>query len=194
VVWVIFGVAVVLLWGAGDPRAGDPAREGVYWLGTGHWQLCFHAGRVCLVETDWDKAERPRKDQPHKWYISAPTIKDEKGRFLASDPLGSDPTVHLVKEKGDNTRWVFEFVSQIEPKRARGEGPNLKEGPGGFTFRVKLAEGPFKGWYLAAGERSAEPEDRRDEGPPTRPVKLVRDVKAATVFTYIEEFHYVKHY
>jgi hypothetical protein len=71
------------------------------------------------------------------------------------------------------------------------EGGRFREGPAGFTFRVKLADGPFKDWYLAAEERGVEPKD--GEEPVRRRLKLVRHVKEATVFRYVETSYFVDH-
>jgi hypothetical protein len=172
----LIGLAVVLLWGAGISRAGFQAKERVYWLGTGDLELCEKPEGAYLVESPRDRWDRVPSGLS-RWSVSAPTIQSPSGKFLAGDPEGRNPTVHLVGEKGANARWVFEFASPVRPGRSR-EGP-YKEGPSGFTFRVKLAEGPFKDWYLAAEER--------------RCLKLVPDLKEATVFTYIEENYYVGH-
>src|SRR5262249_13578366 len=123
----------------------------------------------------------------------------------ASDPEGRTPLVRLVSDKGANARWVFEFVSRLHPGEAKGEskGVSLKEGPSGFTFRVKAAEGPFKGWYLAAEELAAGQKGRggqevgrkgrKGQDPRLRRLRLVRAVKGATVFTYIDENYFVDH-
>ena len=69
----------------------------------------------------------------------------------------------------------------------------MKEGPSGFEFRAKMAAGPFKGWYLAAGHRTVKEKTSKVKEPVVRPLKLVPDVKKATTFTYIEENYYVDH-
>jgi hypothetical protein len=195
VAWQLAGVAVVLLSGAGVSRAAVQGQEWVYWLGTGDWQLCEKEGGVCLVESHWDRSDGPPRNQRGRWYVSAPTIKAESGKFLASDPAGRTPSVSLVSEKGAHTRWVFVFVARLAPGRAEGQskGVNLKDGPSGFTFRVKAAEGPFQNWYLAAEEPTTEPDKGKGGEAVARPLKLVPDVKKATVFTYIEENYYVDH-
>jgi hypothetical protein len=195
VAWQLAGVAVVFLSAAGTSLAAVQGRDRVCWLGTGDWQLCEKDGGVCLVESHWDRSDSLPQNQWYPWYVSAPTIKAASGKFLASDPAGRDPSVSLAGEKGANTRWVFEFVSQLRPGRAKGQskGDSFQEGPSGFTFRVKAAEGPFQDWYLAAEEGGSGPEKRKGDGPVSRPLKLVPDVKKATAFTYIEENYYVGH-
>jgi hypothetical protein len=190
VAWQLVGVAAVLLAGSGASRAAVQVKDRVYWLGISDWQLCPTAGGVYLVASQWHQSDRYRGDKSRQWYVSAPTIKAANGKFLASDPAGRNPTVHLVTKKGANTRWVFELQTRFSPGPAKEEfRSTLKEGPSGFTFRVKVAEGPFKGWYLAAGK----PTKRKGEKTAVRPLKLVRGVKNATVFSYIEANYFVEH-
>jgi hypothetical protein len=85
-------------------------------------------------------------------------------------------------------------VSKLEPKSGKGLEAKMKEGPSGFRFRVLVAEGLFKGWYLAAEETASEPkEEGKGKGPAVRRLKLVRERRDATVFTYIEENYFVDH-
>jgi hypothetical protein len=196
VAWQRAGLAAVLLLAAGVATAGDQAREGVYWLGTGDWQLCERDGEAVLRVSGWRKGKSGwlPADSRDEWYVSAPTIKSNSGKFLGSDPDGRTPSVQLVKDKGANTRWVFDIVADISPGPAAGERRGMKAGPSGFRFRVKMDEGPFKGWYLAAEETVTEPkEGGKGKGPATRRLKLVRAAKDATVFTYIEENYFVDH-
>jgi hypothetical protein len=194
-VWQVFGAAALLLTGIGLAQAGVQRREQVYWVGTGAWQLRTFGGEVCLVKSHWFRNDRLPKSESFPWFISTPTIKDAKGRFLASDPDGRSPSVHLVDKKGANARWAFLIGSHLSPGRATDEGrsnSHFKKGPSGFTFRVKQAEGPFAGWYLAAGEPVTK-KDTDGKEIKVRPLKLVKDVREATVFTYIETNYYVGH-
>jgi hypothetical protein len=196
VTWQRASLAAVLLLAAGVATAGDQAREGVYWLGTGDWQLCERDREAVLRASGWRKGKSGwvPADSRDEWYVSAPTIKSKSDKFLGSDPDGRTPSVQLVKDKGANTRWVFDIVANISPGHGN-EGVQYKVGPSGFRFRVKMDEGPFKGWYLAAEETATEPkEEGKGKGPATRRLKLVRAARDATVFTYIEENYFVKHY
>jgi hypothetical protein len=196
-----FGLVVVLLAAVGTSRAGVQERVTVCWLGTGNWQLLEKEGNVYLVECGWqwlaarleDKRSALAVDEHRKWHVSAPTIKSQSGKFLGSDPEGHTPSVGLVKDKGANTRWAFDIVDHIHPGDAKGEDRRMKAGPSGFRFRVKMDAGRFKNWYLAVEEPRAERQEREGEGGITRRLKLVRDVKQATVFTYIDENYYVDH-
>lgn len=190
--WQGSGAIVLLFLGSQPVQAGIQVRDRICWVGTGDWQLREVGGEICLVPCRWNRNDRFPSDREFPWQISTPTIKDPNGHLLASDPAGRKPSVHLVDKKGTNTRWVFLIDLRLSPGRAKGEEPGMKAGPSGFTFRVKQAEGPFEGWYLAAGEA-----DTRTDGDgkeiTVRPVKLVKDVREATTFTYIETNYFVDH-
>jgi hypothetical protein len=186
VVWP-FGLAVVFLAGAGISSAGAQKRATVCWLGTGNWQLREREGKVCLVACSWQNSAALPEEERQQWQVSAPTIKSPGGKFLGSDPTGRTPSVGLVKDKGANTRWAFAIVGKVRPGHGN-EGVQYKVGPSGFRFRVKMAQGPFEGWYLAAKE-AAEPQEGQRAA--TRGLRLVRDASDATVFTYIEANYYV---
>jgi hypothetical protein len=195
VVWQL-GLAVVFLTGVGTSRAGVQGHVTVCWLGTKDWQLREKKGKVYLVEYDWQGVAARIENKPsdafksYQWHVSAPTIHSQSGKFLGNDPEGRTPSVCLVKDKGANTRWAFVIVDYISPGHGRSIGEReLKVGPSGFQFRAKMTDGPFKNWYLAA----EEPNERKGDGPGTRRLKLVRDVKEATVFSYIDANYYVDH-
>jgi hypothetical protein len=185
-----FGLTVIVLTGAGTSHAGIQVSSTVCWLGTGNWQLREKEGDVRLVPCSWQESAALPKDKRHQWEVSAPTIKSQSGKFLGSDPKGRGPSVYLVKDKGVNTRWAFDIVAKVRPRNL-SKIEMSKEGPSGFRFRVKMAEGPFKNWYLAAEEVAAEPQ--QGQAAATRSLRLVRDAKDATVFTYIEENYHFKH-
>jgi hypothetical protein len=189
VTWKLAGLAAVVLLGPGTVSAGVQGREGVYWLGTGDWQLCARNGEAVLVASGWRKSWSGwlPEDRRNEWHVSTPTIKSKDGKFLASDPEGRTPSVRLVKDKGANTRWAFDILADVTPGRGDADETKFKVGASGFRFRVLAAEGPFKNWYMAAEE------PQQGQGAATRRLKLVRDVKKATVFTYIEENYYVDH-
>jgi hypothetical protein len=192
--WQFVGLTAIFLSAAGVGRAAVQGREGVYWLGTGKWQLCPDGDSVYLVESHWDRSDWYRGDKSLRWVVSTPTIKASSGKFLAGDPAGRNPTVHLVATpRRASARWVFEFVSRLEPGPSKEERGRFREGPSGFTFRVKKAAGPFKDWYLAAGEPAPGPNTAKGEKTVRRPLKLVRSVKDATVFSYIEDNYFVDH-
>ncbi len=187
-VWQLTALAAVLLGLAGTARAAVQGRSGVYWLGSGDWQLRELDGEACLVPSRLPRSGWPPPEKTgHEWTVSTPTIKSKSGKFLACDPEGRSPSVQLVKEKGANTRWTFDILSNLNPGASREERGRFKEGFNGFRFRVQMAEGPFKGWYLAC----EEPQEGKETAP--RRLKLVRDGRDATVFTYIETNYFVDH-
>jgi hypothetical protein len=188
IAWQWISLAGLVLVGTGVAWAAVQGRDDVYWLGTGSWQLREIGGGAYLVKAPLPPKDWIRDEDRFKWTVSVPTIKAQTGKFLASDPEGRDPSVHLVAEKGANTKWVFEIADRLSPGPSGERG--IREGPEGFTFRVKLAAGPFQDWYLAADERTVGPKGR---GPTMRPLKLVRGVREATVFTYVETSYFVDH-
>ena len=103
----------------------------------------------------------------------------------------------MIKDKGPHGNWAFEFSETWQPEKA---GPNegksnaqLLVGKSGFRFKMKLAEGPFKNWYV--GVDALPPEAKRDpkKVPDWRPLKLVSDSKSAAVFDYFEAEYEIGH-
>ena len=125
------------------------------------------------------------------WNASAPTITDPKGRFIAVDPDGNEPTVRLVKEKGTHTHWAFEFTKQWSPTPLR-EDRTMYKGSRGFQFKMKVAEGPFKDWYVAVEPLPPEAEEDPEKAPKWRALKLVKDPKEAAEFQYEDTSYRVK--
>src|SRR5690349_18805441 len=119
--WQLLGVAAFLFPAAGISWAAVQGHDRVYWLGTGDWQLCEQTGGAYLVKSHQPKDDSFPTDDSRRWYVSAPTIKAGSGLFLACDPAGRDPTVCLVREKGANTRWTFEFVFPLAPGYSKEE-------------------------------------------------------------------------
>jgi hypothetical protein len=187
----LLGLAAAALAGAGGAWAAVQGTDPVYWLGTGDWQLREEAGGAYLVRCPLPRRDWLDKDKRCAWRVSAPTIRSPAGKYLAGAPDDRTPSVGLVADKRAGTRWVFEFVERFAPGPSKEERGRFKEGRSGFAFRVKLDEGPFKGWYLAAGERAAEAEGGK--GPARRPLQLVRTAREATIFTYVETNHFVDH-
>ena len=177
--WHLAGVTAMLL-AAGGAGAAVQGKKHLCALSVGGWQLSEKDGRAYLAEARRGKAE--------KWYVSAPTVTDQGGRALSADPKGRSPSVHLVRDKGPHTRWTFEVLTHFHPRPARDE-PRLKEGVSGIQFKLRVAGGPYKGWYVAAeGQEKGKGRDRV-----LRPLKLVKDRSEAAVFTYVEVKYEVDH-
>jgi hypothetical protein len=203
VTWRLAGLAAALFLIVGVSRAGIQIRDDVCWLGTegwqhtGGWQLRERDGEPCLVEGEgyirsgWRHrlfARDRLKPAPHRWYVSAPTIKAESGKFLAYGRKGREPKVYLAEDKGHHTRWLFEIVKELRPRETKGVD-KYKQGPEGFTFRVIAAEGEFKNWYLAAEDPPKEEKERNDREPATRRLKLVRNKGMSTDFEYVSTYY-----
>jgi hypothetical protein len=192
VTWRPAAVAALLL-AAAAAEAGIQKRHRVGWLGVGDWQLREGAGQAYLVESPYVqpvvKNDRVTgSGNSHRWEVSAPTITAGSGQPLGYATKGREPSVRMVSGKGEegaSTRWAFEIVSRIRP-----EGVCCKNGDGGITFRVMAAEGPFKGWYLAAEGLPTEGKAGKDSAPDKRRLELVRGERDATVFTYVETFYF----
>ena len=166
--------------------AGYQAKKQVGKLTLDGWQLRAEDGQLGLSKTD-----------AGKWLAGAPTITDAHGLYISADPDGKTPTVHLVKEKGAHANWAFEFLEEWKPGRA-----GLKEGRSnshylvgrqGFRFKMKVAEGPFKDWYVAVDPLPAEVKEDPTKLPKWRPLKLVDDAKSAAEFEYVDTVYSVGH-
>jgi len=146
-------------------------------------------GLVCLFESGDVKSPDVERHLLKTWKLSAPTVTLENGLLLAVDPKGETTEVRLVKEKGEHTRWTFEIDSKIVPS---GEHPGrraLLTGNSGYRFRVRVAEGKYQGWYLAAEKHSDDQKPVDREELVLRNLKLVQDAKSALLLTYIDT-HY----
>ena len=179
-------VCALLLGLARVAIAGYQAKKQVAQLTLDGWQLKVEDGQLGLAKTD-----------PVKWYASAPVITDEKGLYISADPDGKNPTVQLVKDKGAHVNWAFEFIEQWNPKPAgRNEGLSNADklvGRKGFRFKMKVAEGPFKDWYVAVDPLPAEAKADPEKLPKWRPLKLVQDAKSTAEFVYLDTEYSVGH-
>jgi hypothetical protein len=148
--------------------------------------LAEKEGRVFLVQPSPGMSE-----DTTKWSVSAPTIRDASGKYMAWSPEEKGAHVVLQEDRGQNTRWAFIMLDRISPQRREVEVCSGKKtflvGDQGFTFRVQVAEGPFKGWYIGVEEMTPEEVERNKKEAIWRPLKLVRGPKAAAVFTFVSE-------
>ena len=181
------GLACAMLIGLGSvAAAGYQAKKQIAQLSLDGWQFKAEDGQLGLAKADTGK-----------WFANAPTITDEEGLFVSADPDGTNPTVHLVKDKGAHVNWAFEFLEQWKPKPApRSEGlSNASKvvGKKGFRFKMKVAEGPFKDWYVAVDPLPADAKEDPAKLPKWRPLKLVQDEKSAAEFEYVDTEYSVGH-
>ena len=173
--------------GVGMTVAGYQVKRQIGGLSLDGWQLKARDGQLGLA----------KKTDASRWLASAPTITDTKGLFISGDPDGKTPTVHLVKDQGPHANWAFEFSEKLQPEKAGlNEGrsnAHFLVGKSGFRFKMKLAEGPFKNWYVAIDELPPEATGDPARVPDWRPLKLVSDPKSAAVFDYCEAEYEVGH-
>jgi hypothetical protein len=186
--FVVAGLVYLLssIIGAGMTMAGFQVKKYIGKLSVDGWQLKAQEGQLGLAKVD-----------SGRWMASAPAITDKKGLFIAGDPDGKTPTVHLVKENGPHAKWAFEISETWKPNKAgREEGKSnahILVGESGFRFKMKVAEGPFKNWFV--GVDALPPETKSDpvKVPAWRPLKLVQNPKLAAEFEYHEDHYEVGH-
>jgi hypothetical protein len=84
------------------------------------------------------------------WEISSPTLCSSSG-YLAYDASGKSPKVTFRREKGPGTEWFFFEVLHFKRQVSMGRSEfwYISEEQTGYTMKIRAAEGPFKGWYLA---------------------------------------------
>jgi hypothetical protein len=176
---VTLTLVVLLMVGVGASIAGYQVKRHVGALTSDGWQIQSRDGRVGLTR----KTSGP-------WFISAPTITDGKGLFLCGDPEGKSPTALLSKDRGPHGNWAFEFSERWEPEKAgRKEGlsnAHLLVGKSGFRFKMKLADGPFRNWYVGVEPLPREANGDTTRVPDWRSLILTPDPKSAAVFDYCE--------
>ncbi len=164
-------VVTLLLSVAAALQAGYQFKRKINRISYGKWNLTYESGVAGMSQ------------QPgawRVWSVSAPTIQIPEGQFLSGDPAGKAPSVVMVDKKSEYTDWAFEFLAEYKP-----EGVDTKRGLSGCEFRMMLANGPFKDWYVGLSELTEEqlkdPSKIR-----LRPLILVKEKSQATVFTYID--------
>ncbi len=181
-----FALVISLTIGAGVTRAGYQVKKQIGGLSLDGWQLEARDGQLGLAKTG-----------SGRWQASAPTITDSHGLFIAGDPQGKTPTVHLIKDQGPHGKWAFEFSEKLQPEKAGlkegGSNAHFLVGKSGFRFKMKLTEGPFKNWYVAVDPLPPEARSDPAKVPEWRPLKLVSDPKSAAVFDYCEAEYKVGH-
>ncbi len=153
---------------------------------SGQWQLSYAsgvAGMVYQVNAWW------AADCGDIWSVSVPTFVSSRGEYLSGDPNGKEPTVVMSDKKTDYTEWAFEFIAKRSlPKPGREE---YREGLEGYDFRIKLANGPFKDWYVGMSDLTEEQTDAPAKVA-LRPLILTKELSKATVFTYVETKYWTK--
>jgi hypothetical protein len=120
----------------GIVHAGIRVKEAVCKLGIQTWQICERQGEICMADSKYDSGPFT------KWYLSAPTIKDDKGRFLGCDPAGKEPRLALSHVGGPHCKWAFEIDSQVKQPNSRFRDQRAAPGPVGYTLKLKMGQPP----------------------------------------------------
>ena len=126
-----------------------------------------------------------------KWFINAPTLKNEENLFLSTDPEDKQPRLVLAAERGPHTEWNFDFVKHDEAYAPK-EGKGFRDGTATSTFKLQAANGPFQGYYVGADALSEADRDQASEEP-VRALKLVKERQDAIDFDYIDARYWVVH-
>ena len=184
--WIVVLPSAVSLLVAGNAAAAVQIRAFVGSLTAAGCSLCEKGGLVCLRESG---PTLPAKDQDdgyalNKWRISAPTIKDKRGKLLAVDPTGETDSVRMIQKGGDHSKWTFEIQSTIKPKQV---SVGYREGNSGYRLRIRVAKGKYEGWYIAAEDGPDTDNPHSKEQALLHRLKLVQNADSALLFTYIEE-------
>src|SRR5262245_39696471 len=83
--WGLAGLLAALLFLAEASEAAIQVRKQVCSLDVGGWLLCEGEGRVYLVASRWADTAAIRDRVSRKWHLSAPTLSNGAGAFLAAD-------------------------------------------------------------------------------------------------------------
>lgn len=141
-----------------------------YRLEIGKLPIGMRDGRPCVADRDGGI-----------WRVGAPYVTWQNGTYplyLAYDLAGKDPTLRLTKDKGEHVEW-----SIVVGKRwyASVGGPR-EELTSGYELKLRAANGPYRGWYVAAA-----PAAKGDGKPPApRPLVLVPDARNAATVRSVE--------
>jgi hypothetical protein len=100
-------------------------------------------------QTRPDRLEIDGVDYGTNWTISSPTLCSKSG-YLSYDVTGKSPKVTFQKTQGPHSTWTFvekrlyqeEFLDQGSK---RGTDREVT----GYSLKLRAAEGPYAGWYLA---------------------------------------------
>jgi len=122
-----------------------------------------------------------------EWRVGTPYL-ESGGKFLTLEQTEQGIDLSLGP-KGDSARWVIE-VLQI--KSLKSDGKN-REGNSGAVFRLRVFDGRYKGWYLAATELNKEQLNSPLNAPLVREFRVVEDPKMALSFDYVDTSYSVHH-
>ena len=155
-------------------------------------QLAEQDGRLILITGRNGIA--PRLDGvalAATWKISSPYLQSG-GKFLAMDQSETGVKVYLAAKKDETTKWVIEVLKTTSPQSAKSS-PRMLEGTSASRFRLKVFEGHYKGWYLAAKEPTEEQANAAVSIPMNLDFHVVQNPKQALTFDYVDTSYSVHH-
>ncbi|MFO1045017.1 MAG: hypothetical protein U0941_24855 [Planctomycetaceae bacterium] len=142
-------------------------------------------GRLVLVK-------KPERNQINglslrgSWKVNTPYI-ESGGKFLTQEQTEQGVNLSLG-EKGDSARWGIEI---LKIKSLESDGKN-RIGSSGALFRLRVVEGRYKGWYIAANEPSEELKTTSNASS-IREFRVVENPKMALTFDFIDTHYSVIH-
>lgn len=122
-----------------------------------------------------------------EWRVGTPYL-ESGGKFLTLDQTEQGINLSL-SQKGDSARWVIDV---LQTKSLKSDGKN-REGNSGAVFRLRVFDGRYKGWYLAATELNEEQLNSPLNAPLIREFRVVEDPKMALSFDYVDTSYSVHH-
>lgn len=161
----------------------------------GGWVLRLEDEQLFLIQPQGDSSRQREAEMIRGWTINAPTIRAPSGnRFLAVDPEGKSHRVLLDRKNGEHSEWKFHIQSRVTPQRVSG---GLREGDSRYTFKISVAKGPFKDWWVGVEDLPDEPSKGDSpvtgQTPRRRILKLFEDSQKAVLFKYNEASYEVHH-
>ena len=119
------------------------------------------------------------------WKVNFPYL-ESGGKFLTLEQTEQGVNLSLG-EKGDSARWGIEI---LKIKSLESDGKN-RVGSSGALFRLRVTDGRYKGWYIAAKEQNEEA--TTSNTPMIREFRVVENPKMALTFDYIDKHYSVIH-
>ncbi len=150
-------------------------------------------GRLVLV---YDRrGSNVQLDVLNVWKISSPYLQTAKGRYLAIDQSEDEVKVFLTEKPADSAKWgieVLETTSPTRPTKGSIDERRMLVGTSESRFRLSLADGRFKGFYLAANIPNEESVPKGTL-PTMLTFKVVKDPKSALTFDYVDTTYAIDH-
>lgn len=160
------------------------------------WELVELDGRPVLMspEVRWYEKENLGLKPLGGWNVSAPTMISKNGLRLAVS--GEDSSeIQLTKDKPKAPDWTFEVTEVVNPQAIKTivdrRKTSFRTGIEGYRFRIRVGDGPRRGWYLAPGATFTKKAPVGEREFELRRLTLVEDLKSAGVFTFTKSSYSV---